>query len=54
MIGETATTRRRKSLRRLDEVLGGDPVIDVDPAEVIRADRDERDARDEDRANGHG
>lgn len=48
----TAQARRKAMFDRLDLTLGDKPVIEVDAAEAVRADRDEHDARDEARADG--
>lgn len=46
----TARARRQEMFDQLDAALGDEPLLDIDPAEAVRADRDERDARDAVRA----
>ncbi|RCW43645.1 hypothetical protein DFQ14_106123 [Halopolyspora algeriensis] len=49
----TARTRRQALFRRLDDVLGDEPVLTADPADAVRAGRDEREARDNTRAEDY-
>ncbi|MGW5642375.1 FitA-like ribbon-helix-helix domain-containing protein [Saccharopolyspora sp. NPDC003752] len=49
----TARTRMRNMFAQLDAVLGDEPMLTEDAAEAVRELRDEQDARDADRAEGH-
>jgi hypothetical protein len=50
----TARARRQAVFAALDAVLGDDPVITVDAADAVRAERDALDERDAGRANASG